>query len=79
MATKANDLINTAIGTQYNELAQILLHVQDPSLPAVGPFHRRHAQETDVSENPQCDFTKITREQGSSSQRGLESVRYCTL
>lgn len=37
------------MGTQYNELGRILLSVHDPSLPTVGPLHRRSVQEADVS------------------------------
>ena len=38
-----------AIGNQYIDLAQILLSVHDPTLPTVGPLHRRLIQEADVS------------------------------
>ncbi|KAJ5787903.1 hypothetical protein N7457_002893 [Penicillium paradoxum] len=36
-----------AIGNQYNDLAQILLSVHDPSLPTVGPLRPRLVQEAD--------------------------------
>ncbi|KAJ5363714.1 uncharacterized protein N7496_009427 [Penicillium cataractarum] len=36
-----------AIGYQYHELARILLFVNDPGLPTVGPLRRRLAKEAD--------------------------------